>query len=1046
MKRIIEFFVGNRLFGDLISIFIIGAGIVSAATIQREVFPNVSFDIITIATIYPGASPEEIEKLITNPIEQDLKEVTGIKKLQSISLEGQSRIVAFLDPDQTTEDEAKSDIQDIVDLYEPPEGAEDPVVVAVESKQQPIIEVSISADVPEQELRLIAKDLEIEIEKTKGVAKVVHKGLRDLEVRVEANPQTLKRIGVTLDELITALKQQNQSIPAGTIQATATTSEKIVRTVGDFKSLNDIEETVIRANELGRAIRVKDVAKVYYDLETATVLNRTNGKPSLSLTVLKKESGDAITMVDLTKDLVERYADKFKDKGFEYEFVNDFSYFIRRRVRILSTNLLVGLFLVSLVLAFFLPFRVAMIAVMGIALSFFATIWIFNAAGFTINLISLMGLIIVCGMLVDDAVVVSDNIVRQMEEGNDPETAAIKGANEIWPAVTASILTTVTAFMPMMFMTGIFGKFIKQIPLAVVIALLFSLLEAIWILPQHMAHYVSKKSLEPSPNPRNLKNRFQFFWDKKVVPRYLNIVRGMINIRYIVCGGLFAFFILTLVVAATGLKVSLFPKDGVETFFVRVKAPTGASLEQTLKAVIPVEKEILNLPEEEVINFVTSIGIVQQDANDPNTKRGTEYAQIAVFLTPEPDRNRYADEIINKLKEDVGQPDGIERITFERVNPGPPVGKPVSVAIRGDDYDKINAAIADLKPLLEAVEGVQELDSSFSPGKDEIQLIINRSEAAAAGVSVAQIGSTVRAAFDGIVATTIQELDDEVDVRVSFSKEDRSREEILNSIEIPNRTGNLIPLTQVTAQIRTKGIATYQHEANQREVRLTGEIDDNITDARTVAGIVANELSPQILEKHPEVSIAQGGEDEDTNESFASLISTFTVALMGIILILILTFGNLFQPLLVVMTIPLGVMSVIWTLFFAGKPLSFLAMLGVIALAGVIVNNAIVLIDFVNSGRDRGLDRIESIINAAKLRIRPIFLTSTTTVAGLLPTAHGIGGLDKFVVPIAMSLGYGILFGSLLTAFFFPAAIAVIDDLQQFVYRLHARIKGRPVV
>lgn len=1038
MKKIIEFFVGNRLFGDLITIFIIGAGIFSATIIQREVFPNVSFDIITISTIYPGASPEEVEKLITNPIEQDLKEVDGIKKIQSVSIEGLSRIVVFLDPDQTTEEIAKGDIQDVIDLYEGPEDAEDPVVVAVESKQQPIIEVSISADIPEQELRLIAKDLENEIEKTKGVAKVVHKGLRDLEARVEADPALLARTGVTLDELIQALDLQNKSIPAGTIEvidSDPNSQETIIRTVGDFTSLKDIEETVIRANELGRAIRIKDVATVRYDLEKASLLNRTNGKPSLSLTVLKKEKADAIEMVDLTKEMVERYATKFKNIGFEYEFINDFSYFIRRRLSILTTNLLVGLVLVSIVLAFFLPWKVAFIAVLGITISFFGTIWFFNTGGYTINLISMLGLIIVCGMLVDDAVVVTDNVVRHIEDGDDPETSAINGANEIWPAVTASILTTVTAFLPMMFMSGIFGKFVKQIPLAVVVALIFSLLEAIWILPQHMAHYVKKKDLEPSKNPKNIKVRFQAFWDDKVVPKYLDLIRKILRHRYKVCMGLFVFFLITMGVANKGLKFVLFPPEGIENFFIRVKTPTGYSLEQTLRVVEPIEREVLALSDTELKNFVTTVGLVQQDANDPNTKRGSEYAQIAVYLTPETDRDREASEIIQYLRDKVGTPANLERLTFERVNPGPPTGKPVSVAVRGTDYKEINAAIAELKPKLQAIEGVLELDSSYVPGKNEIQLIVNRAEAAASGVSVAQIGSTVRAAFDGIVATTIQELDDEVDVRVSFSKKDRSSAEILDQIQVPNRVGNLIPLSRVTEQVRTKGIATYSHEANQREVRLSGEVNTDIISATEVASIVTSQLGPELLKNHPNVSIDLGGEEEDTQESLESLKRAFLVAFMGIFLILILTFKNIFQPFLVVLTIPLGVMSVIWTLFFARMPLSFMAMLGVVALAGVIVNNAIVLIDFVNNQREKGLDKIESIVMAAKLRIRPIFLTSTTTVAGLLPTAHGIGGLDKFVVPIAMALAYGILFGSIFTALFIPAAVAVMDDFQSFIER-----------
>lgn len=1045
MNSIIKFFINNRLFGDIVSIFIILVGIVSALMIRREVFPNVSFDIIIIQTIYPGASPDEVEKLITNPLEQDLQEVDGIKKMQSVSIEGQSRVILFLDPDQTTEAEAKADVQDIVDLFQPPADAEDPLVIALESKQQPIVEVSISADVSDIELRTMAKEFEKKIESVRGVAKVVHSGLRDLEVRVEADPQLLNQKSISLDALALALKLQNLSIPAGTIESEANgieDQELIVRTIGDFNDLDEIRNTVIRANEFGKPVLVQDVAKVFYDLKKATRLNRTNGKPSLSLTVLKKEKADAIQLVDQTRTMIEENALKYKDKGFNFSFINDFSIFIRRRLSILTTNLLVGLVFVAIVLAFFLPFRVAIFSVVGILISFLGTMYVFNINDFSINLISLLGLIIVSGMLVDDAIVVSDNIVRKMEEGENPTDASISGATEIWPAVAASVMTTIVAFLPMMFMSGIFGKFVKQIPLGVIIALLFSLFEAIWILPQHIANYVTLASIQQSTNPKNLKRRFQIFWDQVVVIKYVKIVKVLLRRRYLAMASIGLFFVFSIVIAKVGLKFVLFPPEGIETFFVRIKAPTGFSLDNTLRLVKPIEDKILELPKEEILDFVTTIGIIQQDANDPNTKRGSEYAQIAVYMTPETDRDREAPEIITALKNSIVKSSELEKLTFERINPGPPVGKPISVAIHGENYDDIMKAVADLKPRLAKIPGVLELDDSYVPGKEEVQLIVNRSEAAAAGLSVSQIGATVRGVFDGIIATSIQELEDEVDIRVSFSKADRSRLTTLNEIKIPNAQGQLIPLFRVTNSIRKRGVAVYQHEANRREVKVTGEVNTDIISATQVAEMVDLSIGPEIEKLHPKVKITQGGEDEDTKESLQSLGRAFLLAFMGIFLILILTFKNLLQPFLVVLTIPLGIMSVIWTLFIARMPLSFMAMLGVVALAGVIVNNSIILIDFVNQARLEGLDRWESIERAVKNRIRPIFLTSTTTVAGLLPTAHGIGGLDKFVVPIAMSLGYGILFGSILTAFFFPCAIAVVDDIQEFFFRRSQKSKN----
>jgi len=1046
MRAIIEFFTRNRLFGDLLTIFIIFAGIFATLSIQREVFPNVSFDVISIVTIYPGASPEESEKLITNRIEQDLKEVDGIKRIQSFSIDNRSSVVVFLDPDQTTEAKAKADIKDIIDLIDFPAEAEDPLVVAVESKQTPIMEVAISSEMPEVDFRKLAKELEREIETVPGVAKIVHKGLRDLEIKVQPDPMLLLRYSVSLDELINALRLQNRTIPAGMIEPLDPSSgekETLVRTIGEFKTLKDVEDTVIRANELGSPIRVRDIAQVIYGLEKSSVVNRTNGRPSLTLTVLKKEKADAIRVVDAVRAKVAEFETRFilaVDKNsppqstVSFSFINDLSEYIRRRVSILTTNLFVGLLLVIFTLALFLPFRSALIVGAGILISFFGCIFIFYLLGYSINLLSLLGLIIVCGMLVDDAIVVSDNVHRHMKKGGSKIDAAIQGAWEIWPAVTASVLTTVIAFLPMMFMSGIFGKFTKQIPLGVIIALIISLFEALWIIPQHMAHY---GKVDNGLNPKGLAKvtlRFQKFWDNWLVPRYTTIIEKIIRKRYYAASGIFVFFIFTLFVAQTGLKFVLFPPEGVEIFFVRVKAPTGYSLKQTTEVIKPIEAEVAKLPKTEVQDFVTTVGVIQQDPNDPNTKRGSEYAQIAVYLTPETQRDRIALEVINDLREKIGKPATIEDITFDRVNPGPPMGKPVSLSVRGQNYDTIMAAVKTIKEKIKDYPGLMDLSDSYVTGKNELHVIVNKAEAAAAGVSVTQVGQTVRAALDGIIATTIPELEDEVSVRVSFSDADKTSASTLQQIKIPNQQGNLVPLTRVARVEKAQAIAVYQHENNEREVKVTAELDTNITSASETNNKI-RDILPEIISQHPTVAISFGGEDEDTKESMQSLIRAFTLAFAGIFLLLILTFKNLLQPFLVILTIPLGIMSVIWTLFVARMPLSFMAMLGVIALAGVIVNNAIVLIDFVNQGRKEGLDRHASLIRAAQLRIKPIFLTSATTVMGLLPTAHGIGGLDKFVVPIAMSLGYGLMFGALLTAFFFPAAIAIIDDIQEIFER-----------
>ncbi|MFN7684516.1 MAG: efflux RND transporter permease subunit [Oligoflexia bacterium] len=1044
MNSLIAYFAKKRLFGDILTIAVIVVGLASTLLVRRETFPNVNFDILVISTLFPGASPEESEKLITNPLEKDLKEVDGIKKMLSYSGENQSQITLFLDPDQTTETKAKDDVQSVIDRLTFPEDSERPKVTAINSKLTPIIEVTLSGDIPDLELRRMARDIEDELETVPGVARVAPSGLREEEIRVEADPRKLAAFRISLDEVVRALQAQNVTVPAGSIEPRTlalSESERIVRTVGDFKSPEDVGATVIRANELGQPIRVRDVATIKPTLEKPKVISRALGLPGVSLTVLKKEKADAITMVEKLKAKIESLKPRL-DPRLKISYINDFSKFVKRRIGVLSGNLYLGLVLVLVLLALILEIRVALLVSLGIPFAFLGTMALFHNWGFSLNLVSLIGFIIVSGMLVDDAIVVTDNAVRLMEEGKDPETAAIEGTQQIWPAITASVLTTVLAFAPMLFMSGIFGKFIKEIPLGVILALLISLLEAFLILPGHIAAYVrvdiQNRYKKESRGLRRKLRQAAEYWDTRVTPAYKRKLAQVIQYRYRIVLGLVGIFFGSVLLAVKGMPFVLFPSDGIEQFFVRIDAPTGASLEQTEALVKPIEKLVQKLPSGELDSFLTKVGIQQQDPNDPTTRRGSEYAQIAIFLTPQSERARTVEEIIADLREQIGNPEGIKRLTFGRVNPGPPVGKAVSLSVRAKTYEQIMPAVTEIKRILAGIAGVSDINDSYVLGKKELVLRVDSPEAVAAGLSVAQIGQTVRAAFDGLVATSIKTLGDEVDIRVSLDEKSRQNAATLGQILIPNARGNLIPLSQVTRSESAQKLANYQHEAGERQIGVTADVDPKTASSIEVNGKLKSML-PEINSKFPGVSIQFGGEDEDTQESFQSLGRAFIVAFIGIFLVLVFTFGKLIQPLLVMLTIPLGIISVIWTFFLHGKPLGFFSMLGIIALAGVIVNNAIVLIDFVNQKRKEGLPRDRSIIEAAGVRFRPIFLTTATTVAGLLPTAYGIGGSDEFVKPIALALGWGLAVGSVLTAFAFPAAIAIVDDIETWLERKFTR-------
>lgn len=1031
MNSIIRFFATQGIFSNLITVFVFVFGTISLLMIKREVFPNVSYDIITVTTIYPGASPEEVEKFVTNPLEQAIREVDGIKKMSSTSSESVSTIVVQLDPDATTEAKAKDDLRDVIDtVTDLPDDAEDPMVLAIESKLQPVVEVSLSGDVSEDELRAAAKALELRLENIGEVAKVNINGKRDIEYWIEADPVKLQRFRLTLQSVSAALRGQNINLPGGLIDGKSADGsrrqEYIVRTMGELRDQKDIENVVLTANAIGQPILLKDVATVQQTYERRSIGFRANGNPAMNLVVLKKEKADAVTLVEKVKLETDLFQKSLNPK-ISVAYINDLSYFIKRRLSVLSSNLVIGLVLVLIVLSMMLPWRTALMTSFGIPFAFLGAMIYFQVGDISFNLITMMGLIIVSGMLVDDAIVVTENIQRLADKGMDKLEAAIQGTQQMWAPVTVSVLTTIMAFAPMMFMSGIFGKFIAAIPLGVISALLISLWEVFFLLPHHFVAWTGKSVSQTSQAPKL--GWIAKWWESKAVPSYVKLLKSILTFRYVVAIGTAVFFFASLWFAKNYMKIILFPPGGIEAFQIAFEAPDGTPLEETERLVQPIEEALQKMSKEEVTDYVFTFGRIQAAPDRPTTGLGGQYGMAIVYLTAATERSRDSIAITDDLREQLKDLPGFKRLVFSQVQGGPPVGKPVNIGVRGENYEEINAAVAAVEAELKTIKGVSDLESSFKLGKKEVRLRADSVELAAAGLSVFEVGRTVRAAFEGVVETSLRTLDEEIQLRVLLPEISRQSKESMGLIEIPNLRGNLIPLRRVVRIEEGQGIANFEHEDNRRQVTLSGEIDVNVTTALEVTAKMTqwvNERKAQF----PNVTFHFGGENEDTSESLQSLGLAFAVAFFGIFFIMVLLFQNLIQPLVIVSAIPLGIISVIWALFLNNAPLSFMAFLGIVALAGVIVNNAIVFVDFVNQARLEGMGLRASIFEAGQSRIRPIVLTTITTSAGLLPTAYGIGGSDPFVVPIALALGWGVLVGAMLTLVILPAILAVTDDLR----------------
>ncbi|MFH1856350.1 MAG: efflux RND transporter permease subunit [Candidatus Omnitrophota bacterium] len=1025
-----KFSVRQNLFVNLLSILILIGGTVALFTLKKEAFPTASFDMVTISTVYPSASPEEVEKLITTPIEKELDEVDGVEEILSNSFENLSYITVKIDPDTKNKNKVTNDIQQAVDrVMDLPKDAEDPLVFEVTTKQIPIIEIALSGEMSEPELQRYADAMEDRIRDIEGVASVDKKGYRNREIWVEVFPEKINLYRVSLEEIMSALAKRNIGISAGKL--TRADKEFRVRTTGEFQTPAEIENVVIRANDVGNWLRVKDVAEVKDTFEEEDTINKCNGSRCISLVVSKKENGDAIDIVDSIKE--ESAAFKLTAPDLNISFVDDLSYYIRRRLNVLKNNGWMGIVLVLCSLFFFLNSRISIITALGIPIAFLATFCAMVYLGMSINLLSMFGLIVVLGMLVDDGIIIAENSFRYLEKGFSPEEAAIKGTTEVMKPVTATVLTTIAAFSPLLFMPGLIGKFVKDIPIVVMIALLASLFEAFVILPSHFADFAMMGKAKLNKINKTGRELFREKMFSKYLSFYTRVLMGALKRRYVVIGLLVISFILLLITAVGFMKFVLFP-GAAEEFYITAEAPDAMPLELTADLVKPLEEVVKTLDKSEMDSYITQIGstMSMQNVIDPRFKRGSNYAQVGVYLTPLSQRKRSAEEIMESLRPLTKDIQGFKEINFNLHHEGPPVGAPVQVSIRGEKLEVLGEISNLYVEYLNTIDGVKDISYDYRLGKDEMRVIVDEDMAAKASLGVGGVAASIRYAFGGGVATSIKptKAEEEIDVRVKFHKEGADEYSLFDKIYVPNQSGDLIPLNRIAKVVESKGLEYVKHLDGKRVMTVVADVDES-----KITSVEANNLLQKhfkdIQNKYPDYSIKYGGETEDTVESVQGLLKAFGIAFLLIFMILSTTFRSLWQPFVVLLAIPFGLMGVVIAFFIHGIPFSFLALMGIVGLNGIVVNDSIVLVDFINTLRREGFERRTSIIEACKLRLRPVTLTTVTTVVGLMPVAYGIGGFDPFLMPMAIAISWGLLFATALTLIVIPCVYAILDDVKR---------------
>ncbi|TGL54411.1 efflux RND transporter permease subunit [Leptospira kemamanensis] len=1028
MRKVIHFFVYKPLVANLVFIFLFLAGIISVLSMKREAFPRVNFRQVRVLTVYPGASPVDVEKKVTIPIEEKLREVEGLDSVRSISRNSESDISIKIDLEHSNPDGVVNDIRRAVDRVTnlPTQVKDRPIVTEQKSSNFPVLEIAIHGAMDEMELQEMGRFIEDEMRKVSGVSRVDAFGKRKEEWRIRVDPDLKKRYTIGFADIINAISKRNISVPAGSFLRPITQD---IRVTGEINEINDIKNIPIRSNETGNTILLSQVANVKDTYERPRVLAVVNGEPAYVLQIIKKDSADIIRTVEAVNERIDELKKQIP-ANIQFTELNNEGARALKRLDVVITNSLQGLFLVVVVLILFFSFKDSILTSLSLPLTLFATTIAFPIFDVSFNLVSMLGIIISLGMLVDNSIIISENIYKYRSKNYNSKEAAVLGASELFVPIIGSYLTTVAAFLPMAFMSGIMGKFIWQIPFMVIVALTLSLFESFLLLPVRYAQFTSNTPKKRSKH----RDRFRSFLEngfESLKRNFTNFITKVVAKPFFALGCIMIVFLSSCGLVGL-MNFNLFPKEGIDYVLVRAEFPPDFSAQETTKQLQYFQPILDKIPKSEVQSIILKIGIQQTDPTDPLTRIGEQLGMAQIILVPETERKRTAQEIFGELEPDLKKLPNAISVMVDLVVNGPPIGAAVTVAIEGRDYKTLKQISNEMQDFLRKQEGVININDDYKPGREEIQIRVKDTASAITGIDTEITAYYVRTAMEGLEASNLRKGKDEV--RIIIQNDDRFRDGIedLDSIRISNKFGLLTPITAVTTKTTVQGIEALYHNDYEKAITVLADVNEAITSSSIVNGKIVDEFG-NIGKKYPGYKIKFRGEQEETAKSMISLLVAGVLAFFGIFAILAIIFNSIKKPVLIILSIPLGFVGVVFGFLISGKALSFLAMIGIIGLAGVIVNASIVLVDTIEEFQARGEGLLESLITASSERFRPILVTTMTTMAGMIPTAYAIGGSDPLLIPMTLSLAWGLGFGTFGSLIFIPASFSAYYKLRKRV-------------
>ncbi len=1020
----IRFFAAHPTIANLLMVLFLAAGLLTGPSLLRETFPRAELDEVEILVPYPGARPEDVESAICERLENALDAVSGLNRLSCEAREGSARAVAEMQAGGNFQEfvaDVNSEIDAISDF---PERAEIPRIKTL-GQTDFVASVALSGPQSLPDLKDYAEDLRTRMLRSGGIPKVDIKGFATRELHIGLDPVALQKFGVSVSDVAKAVAAASLDLPAGSIESPDETL--LIRVVEERRDVADLETLIVRSSTSGGQVTLGQIARITERFANQDNNVTFNGSPAAILDITKTRSEDSLRVLDhLTAFLADERQQA--PPGVTMEITADAASVVRERLTLVVVNGLQGLGLVFLVLWLFFGFRFSFWVVLGLPVSFMGGVFLMGQVGYSLNLMTTLGLLIVTGLLMDDAIVIAENIARQREKGETAFNAAVKGARQVFPNVLASFATTAMVFGSLAFLEGNLGAVLRVVPVVMLFVLLISLIEAFLILPHHLIH-----SLEVQGKPRGVRARVEQAMDftrERLVGPLADLA---IRWRYVTMGLSFAVFLVSISMLAGGyLKFTAFPELDGDTIVARVLLPQGTPLARTQEVVARLQSGLQQVSDDlspgqpggaSLVRHVTVSYGVNRDAFES----GANVATLSADLLPSSLRNIRPDAIMEHWRDVVGPVPDVISLIYAESTIGP-AGIALDMRLKGDDLGALKQASVELQDWLWQYRGVTSVLDDLRPGKRELRIRLN-DLAGPMGITAAMIADQLRTAWFGTTVSEMLVNGQLLEVTAQFAEADQGSMQRFDDFIITRPDGSFVPLSVVATVTTGQGFNRINRENGVRTVTVQGSIDTRIANASAIVSDTLARFVPGLLTRYPEVSLDVEGQRAEATKTQKSMLRGFLIGLIGVFLLLSFLFRSYTEPLVVMLVIPLSLSGSIFGHMAMGLDFSMPSMLGFVALAGVVVNNSILLVDFIKHEFGDVSTVTEAAAHAARARFRAIFLTSLTTIAGLLPILTETSLQAQILIPLVASIVYGLAASGLIVLFVLPSVYAIFDDL-----------------